>query len=129
MVLRNGNEQRLTTKLDEFRLDQTSVNSQNSAPGNGDGQLGISVRPVTPELAPGRKLPAGTRGLIVEQMDPTSPAAAAGIVKGDVILELNRQVVESVAEVKAALQRQASPALLLVSRNGQNLYLTANLHK
>ncbi len=128
-VLRNGKVQKLTAKLDEFKSDQASVNSQNEAPGNGDGELGISVLPVTPEIASRLKLPAGTRGLVVGEVSPTGPAAEAGIVQGDVILELNRQPVGSAPEVKAALQREGSSALLLVSRNGRNLYLTANLHK
>src|SRR5262249_36149160 len=49
------------------------------------GWLGVGVQPLTPEIA--RKLGlASTRGALVSQVKPGSPAASAGIERGDVIV-------------------------------------------
>ena len=54
-----------------------------------------------------------------------APAAEAGLKPGDVILEVNRQPVRSIAEMRAALAKSGSrPLLLLVNRAGRNVFLT-----
>jgi serine protease Do len=70
-------------------------------------------------------LRAGTQGLVVMQVDPSGPAAEAGVQRGDVIEEINRQPVRSVADLKNALQRAGErPSLLLINRRGDEIYLT-----
>ena len=66
-----------------------------------------------------------TAGLVVTDVDPTGPAAEAGIDQGDVILEINRKPVSSVADAKAAIEASGGrPVLLLMSRKGQTIYVT-----
>ena len=51
--------------------------------------------------------------------------AEAGISRGDLILEINRKPVNSVAEVKSAIDGAGDrPILLLMTRRGQTIYLT-----
>lgn len=50
------------------------------------GWLGLSVQPVTPELARSLGV-SGTGGAVVGQISPESPAAEAGIQQGDLILK------------------------------------------
>jgi serine protease Do len=52
------------------------------------GWIGVSVRPVTPELARELNL-KGTEGAYVAEPQPNSPAERAGIQRGDVILSVN----------------------------------------
>ena len=123
-ILRNGQEQQVRA-----RLTSLSESKENAAgPGNGSGdehaQLGISVEPLTPDLAKQLGLGAGASGVVVAEVDPAGPAAEAGIQPGDVILEVNRQPVRSPAEIKTALQKSGSrPVLLLVARDGKTLFL------
>jgi serine protease Do len=49
------------------------------------GWLGVAVQPLTPEIARALGTP-GTRGALVSQVRPGSPAEAAGIRRGDVIV-------------------------------------------
>ena len=64
------------------------------------------------------------------EVDPAGPAAEAGIQPGDVILEVNRQPVRSPAEIKTALQKSGSRAvLLLVARDGKTLFLAVQPRK
>ena len=64
--------------------------------------------------------------MVVQQVNPDGRAADAGIQAGDVILEVNRQPVQSVDELKAALRKspEQRPTLLLVSREGRDLFVT-----
>lgn len=60
--------------------------------------LGISVRELDVVASSRLGLPGGVRGLFVSRVDATSPAADGDIVRGDVLLEINRQPVASAAE-------------------------------
>jgi serine protease Do len=52
-------------------------------------QLGIKVEPLTAEQAARLGLRHETEGVVVDDVDPSGPAADAGIQPEDVILEVN----------------------------------------
>ena len=53
------------------------------------------------------------------------PLLAELIDRNDVILEINRTSVSSIADVKSALEKAGNkPILLLISRRGQTIYVT-----
>ncbi len=55
---------------------------------------------------------------LVQQVNPDGRAADAGIEAGDIILEVNRQPVQSVEDLRSAVKAAAEkPALLLVRRS------------
>jgi Do/DeqQ family serine protease len=128
-VYRDGSTQEITAKLDEFDVDAVTRNSNNGddsapAPEKESGRLGLSLQPVTPEVARQLKLPSND-GLVITDIDPTGPAAEAGLARGDVVLEVNKQAVASPDDVRTALDKSGTrPLLLLVSRRGQTIYLT-----
>lgn len=128
-VERDNREQQVRATLGEF-VPETAKADEDNAGGDAasraeTGKLGIGVQPVTPQLISQMRLPSGVQGLVVMQVDPAGPAAEAGINEGDVIEEANRQPVNSVADLKAALQRTGTrPALLLVNRGGDSIFLT-----
>jgi len=82
--------------------------------------LGLSLQPLTPELARAAKLPATARGVIVMAVDPSSDAAEQGLQRGDLIMSVNRQQVTTPAQVTAAVEtaRRAgrTSVLMLVKR-------------
>ena len=135
-VNRNGETKQLKVKLDEL-TDQAAVNQREKSDDNpkGDapdqpesdaqnGKLGLGLQPLTPELAKRFQL-KGDKGLLVMDVDPDGPAAEAGIQQGDVVLEVNRQSVNSFNEVQNALQAAGDHAvLLLISRRGQTIFMT-----
>ncbi len=129
-IRRDGSEEQIRATLDELKVSENG-NSAGSEEGNGDnssndgGQLGLRVEPLTAATAAELGLQSGTEGLLVRAVDQTGPAADAGIREGDVLEQVNRQPVRSVAEVQAALQRSGdNPALLLVNRRGTTIFLT-----
>lgn len=128
--VRDGSEQEVTAKLDE--LDSGSEKTPNQQNDQKDsenpaeeGKLGLTLQPVTPEVAKQLEIPEDTKGLVVTQADPSGAAAAAGMRRGDVILEVNRQGVSTLDEMRSALEKSGNnAAMLLVSRGGQTTYLT-----
>lgn len=128
--VRDGAEQETTAKLDE--LDSGSERSQNQQNEQKDadnpaqeGKIGLTVQPVTPEVSRQLEIPDGTRGLVVTQADPSGAAAQSGIRRGDVILEVNRQSVSTLDEMRTALEKSGNnSALLLISRGGTTTFLT-----
>lgn len=59
------------------------------------GYLGISVHPLSPDLATVLRLKPGTPGVLVDSVRAGSPAEGAGLQAGDVLLTLNGQPVDS----------------------------------
>ncbi|MBP9664782.1 MAG: PDZ domain-containing protein, partial [Pyrinomonadaceae bacterium] len=127
----DGKPQELTATLDEFKVGDEKDTSPGREEGDGSGpkdqggKLGLSLEPLTPETARRLGLESGTEGVVVTDVDPSGPAAEEGVVRGDVIIEINRQAVKSAADVRTALDASGDkPVLLLIARRGQTLYLT-----
>jgi serine protease Do len=126
---RGGREQQLRATLGEFSAEKEGTDNQDSSSGNtnrGDtGKLGISVEPLTPDLASRLGVRSGTQGVVVTAVDEGGPAADAGIQRGDVIEQVNQQPVRLAEDLRAALQRSGTrPALLLVNRRGTTIFVT-----
>jgi len=110
VVIRDGSEKHVAVKLDRAGGEASARGDNGGQPDN--TKLGVSVEP-------------GDKGLVVKDVDPEGRAADAGIQAGDVILEANRHAVKSVDELKSAIQTASStPMLLLITRNGSNIYVT-----
>ncbi len=87
--------------------------------------MGVTVEPLTPEIASELNLRPGTQGVVVDSVDPAGPAAAAGIQRADVIQEVNRQPVRSSTDLRAAVDKSGNkPALLLINRRGETSFVT-----
>jgi len=67
------------------------------------GYMGVLVSDLTPDLVQAFGLPAGTRGALVQHVQPKEPAAAAGLEPGDVITSLNGKPVDSSGAVTRAV--------------------------
>jgi len=128
-LVRDGKEQEVTATLEEFsdKAAQSGPDGQDDnqgAPEKESGKLGLSLQPITPQVARQLKL-SSDNGLVITDIDPVGPAAEAGLARGDVIMEINKQPVSSVDDVKSALDKAGSnPILLLVGRQGRTLVLT-----
>ncbi len=127
-LLRDNREQQLRATLGEFTPEANAGDDEGGGDGtrNGDtGKLGITVEPLTPELAARLRLGPDAQGLVVTDVDPSGPAADAGIQPRDVIVQINRQSVKTIADLTAALGRSANrPSLLLVNRGGTTIFIT-----
>jgi len=123
-IVRDGAEKHLSVKLEETNPSKLARGGDGDPDSNDKAALGVSVAPLTPELA-SRLGTKSSEGLVVQNVDPDGRAADAGIQSGDVIESVNRQPVKSVEELRNALKRNADrPVLLLINRQGSNVFVT-----
>jgi len=82
----------------------SSAKQSDSQNENGAAEFGLRVENLTPDRASRVGL-EGQKGVLVVDVDPASFGDDLGFARGDVIAEVNRQAVSSVAEYKAALSK------------------------
>jgi serine protease Do len=130
-IVRDSKEQEVTVKLDELTTDKIKANNPESGDdksagkAESNGKLGVDLEPLTPEISKQLKLPADTKGVVVSEVDPEGAAAEKGIEQGDVITGINGAEVETLEDVKTALDKSAGkPVRLLVNKRGNVIYVT-----
>lgn len=92
------------------------------------GWLGVSIQPVTEELAQALGLP-GPVGAIVAEVLPDSPAQVAGLKSGDVILSVNDTKVEAKRGLPTLIAAipTGKAARLAVLRSGDEMQLEVTI--
>ena len=87
--------------------------------------FGLKVLPLTPDVAKQLGLPKA-EGVVIEGVEPGSAAQQAGLRKGDVILEVNRQKIQDEKDYRNAMEktRPDQSVLLLVNRGGSVFFMT-----
>jgi Do/DeqQ family serine protease len=122
-VWRNGSEHDIAVKLGELPAENERASA---APENPQGALeGVTVENVTDQTAQQLGLPDRTKGVVVTDINPSSPVADSGLQRGDVIQEVNHQSVTDVTDFERAMQRAGKNPLLLVNRQGHTLFIAA----
>ena len=126
-AVRDGSEKNFQVALAELpeRKTTETEESSDSDTGVGSGKLGLTLQNLTPDSASRFGLEASDQGLLVTRVNPAGIAANAGIRQGDLIQEVNRKPVRTLADFSSALQQSsARPALLLVKRRDAVVYVT-----
>jgi Do/DeqQ family serine protease len=123
-ITRDGSQKHVSVKLDEASGEKAAARAGDAEPADKNA-LGVSVAPLTPEMAQRFRLPNDARGVVVQDVNPDGRAADAGIQAGDVIEEVNRTAVNSIDELRAAVRKTTDrPLLLLVNRQGNEVFVT-----
>ncbi len=94
------------------------------------GQLGIVIQDLTPELAKAFGLKQ-TKGVVIAQVMPGSPAEKAGLQTGDVITQVNGKPVQTAAELRNAigLLKIGEKVSLDLLRNGTQQHVQVTIGK
>ena len=125
-IWRDGKTQDYNVTLGELTEKATAEGTDET--GSSEIQ-GIEVQDVTPEILQQLNLPAGTHGVVVTAVDPSSAAAAAGVSRGDLIQEINHKSVSTSAQYKQLMSgTNGQPILLLVNSGGVTHYLVVDTH-
>jgi serine protease Do len=138
-LLRDGKRQEVAVTVGQ-RPDEEAL-ARGEVPEEGEGpaaaaapeaakgpRLGVRLQAVTPDLARELKL-EGEGGVLVAEVQADGAAAKAGLQRGDVILEVNRQAVSKPDQV-APIVAKAKPGavvVLRVKRGGAALFLPVRL--
>jgi serine protease Do len=125
-VLREGGpEQTITVKLGTFREEGAGEEGESGK----HGQLGMTLRNLTPDVADRLELPRTTKGVVVTAVEAGDAAEEAGLSRGDVIVSVNGAPTGSVAEFEREIDR-ARPdgvARLRVRRGSAYSFLVLKL--
>jgi serine protease Do len=123
-ILRNGQTETLHATLGSLapaKGERASRSGDNSE----GGKYGMSVQPLTPDLAEQAGVPRSTQGVLVAGVNPDGIAADSGIQEGDVIEKANGKAVATVDALRSALDANGGkPSLLLVHRKDATIFLT-----
>jgi serine protease Do len=120
-IVRNGQKQTVSVTLAEFP-DKTATASEGQP--SSTALEGVQVDELTPQIAREIGLPAGTTGVVISDVDASSSAAEAGLQRGDVIQEVNRQPVNNVEQYEKAIRATGNgEVLLLINRGGATRYV------
>jgi len=120
-VWRDQGEKTIDIKIGEAPDDkETSARPSRVAPST----LGLEVRPITPEIARQLNLKSND-GVIVARVDEGSAAGDAGVQRGDVIREINRQKVRSMADYERLTKdvKEGDRLTVLLQRGQMSLYV------
>jgi serine protease Do len=128
-IYRNNERKTLNVTVGELNLEEEQgLQSRRGAdPAEPtDAGFGMTLEPITPDLARQLDLPRGRGGAIVADVERGSPAANAGVLPNDIILEVNRQPVSNPSQIQRALQAvpEGRPVFLVIWRDGQSIFVS-----
>ena len=128
-LVRNKVPMTLSVRLDERpkQPGQADVYSSTKSPGP---ELGFAVQELTPEMAQRLGYETIQSGIVITAVKPDSPAFNGGLRAGMMIVEMNRQSINSMADFQRAARDISTEdgVLLLVStpQGSQYLFLQAD---
>jgi serine protease Do len=125
-VLHDGQTKDVTVKVGALPNEQTADNDSHDATPQ-RARIGVALAPLSPEIRDQFDVPDGTKGAVVRGVQPGSPAEAAGLQPGDVIVGVGTHPVTSPAEaaqaMRTALNGSDHALALRVIRNGQPIFV------
>ncbi|HTQ80727.1 MAG TPA: Do family serine endopeptidase [Thermoanaerobaculia bacterium] len=113
-ILRNGQHMDRTVKLAE--RPGTSAQAEEVRPDRAGGidWLGLQYEDISSDLRSGHGIPAGTHGIVVTNVAPTSPLYDARLRPGDIITEVNGKSVASVDAFESTVKAAKSGSFLRI---------------
>jgi serine protease Do len=122
-VLREGKDLSLQVTLGE--MEKGEQFAEEGGPKSSSAELGLTCREVTPEEAAQMGLAQDNRGVTIVNVEPGSQAELAGVQRGDVLLSLNGQKINGVADYVAAAKKVKAGEIvrLFIKREDSTVFL------
>ena len=118
MLFRDGKKQTLQVKIGEQPGEKEDVSA--AAPTETAEKFGVSVQELSDEIA-NQLGYEGETGVIVSNVESGSAADDAGLRRGDLIKEINKQPIESLADYNKAMKAIGDEkSFLALIRRGEN---------
>lgn len=112
-IIRDKKEQVLSLKIGERQVEGKVA----KGPSKDKSFSGMTLQNLTPELAGQLDAPKSVKGVVVAGVDFGSPAANAGIMRGDIIVEINKKQISDTKSFSIAFKKSGSN-MLRVFRDG-----------
>jgi Do/DeqQ family serine protease len=123
-ILRDGQPMTIHVTVGERPANLPTTVGTGQAPTEG-ALRGITVQNLTPDLRDRLGLSPDVRGVVITELDPNSPAART-LQPGDVIENINRHPVNTVADFDRWAAEAKGETLLRVNRQGNGGYIVIN---
>ena len=124
-ILRDGKPTKLSVTI-----GKAPAQAATPAPGADTAEgveivTGLWATDITREVAEQLQIPPNTRGIAITRTDTEKLQASMALQAGDLILQINRQGVTSVAQAQQAIKGSRGDAVLLLVRRGNvNVLMT-----
>ena len=120
MVIRDGKTRTLTVTLGTMPEEITETEKGVTT------DLGLTVQTLTPELAEQFNWSRDEKGVLITGVDPSGAGAEAGLRRGDLIKEIDRQDVETTEDYSRILgkAKKGESVLFLIKRGTRTFYIT-----
>jgi len=117
-VIRNKEAQTLNVSIGELKDEEVAATGKEES-------FGLTVQPLTPDIAESLGISGDIKGVVVSAVEPGSTADDAGLRRGDVVLEVNREPVKDLPSYRKALKSatQGKSVLFLVRRGENTIFL------
>jgi Do/DeqQ family serine protease len=123
-VMRDGKTSDIKATLEESPDAKNARGGDEGEARGGSGKFGMTVEPLTPEIARQLDIDRDTKGVVISDIDPSGAAASAGLREGDVIQQVNGKSVRSAEDVRSALNAASDkPAVLLIARGAATVFV------
>ena len=123
-VLRDGKTIEVKPTLEEMAAARGGSRSLDGEREGASARYGMTVEPLTPELAARLNLERNTKGVVITDVDPAGAAASAGLRQGDVIQQVNGKSVDDADDLRDALNATGGkPSVLLVARGETTIFV------
>ena len=128
-VLRGGAEKDVAVTLGIFP-EEGVMRADGRSDGEGRSHQGMTLQDLSPDLASELQLPRGFKGVVVTQVEAGGNAEDAGLQRGDVIVSINGETVDSVGDVEKHLEKAKADGVARIRfrRNGQYSLTTLRLN-
>jgi len=125
-VIRAKKPLSLNVKVEELNIETEQAQVAENRPDQAepkDTGFGMTIEPLTPNVARRSSVPSGQGAAVVSDVDPGGAAAESGVRPGDVITQINGQAVSTVDQVSKALDAvtQGRTARIVVFRGGREV--------
>lgn len=126
-VLRDGKEQQVDLTIGQHQSAEVQADTAVDDKFEGTA-LGVTVAPLTETARAEIGVAETVDGVVVTDLQPESPAAKAGLQRGDVIVRLGGQDTITPDALKTALESEKTdPALLLINRGGNQIFVAVEI--
>jgi serine protease Do len=126
-ILRNGKEMTLDVTVRELPEDRALAQADRPSTDDSSRLKGVAVTDLDASNRAELKLPKSVQGALITRVDPNSPASAAGLQSGDVILEIDRQPVRDAdSAIRLTRDSENEATLVRVWRQGSSRYIVVD---
>ena len=123
-VNRNGESRDVSLTLGEAPAGKGAVGATPGGSAESSVMREVQVDELTNEIRQQLGLKPGTEGVVVTDVPDGSPASDAGLQRGDVIEQINRQPVKSVSDYERLIRQAGKETIvLLVNRGGNTTFV------